>query len=84
MKCKVQQSGIEDQISPAYFNISLQEWKRLQGPIREKIEALVRRALNVEAEETSKEVEAHVSKFLKKSGKPGTSKASKTSSRASI
>jgi len=66
MKCKVQQSGIEDQISPAYFNISLQEWKRLQGPIREKIEALVRRALNVEAEETSKEVEAHVSKFLKK------------------
>ena len=66
MKCKVQQSGIEDQISPAYFNISLQEWKRLQGPIREKIEALVRRALNVEAEETSKEVEADVSKFLKK------------------
>jgi len=66
LKCKAQQTGIEEKLNPAYFNITIQEWKRLQAPIREKIEALVRRALSGGTEEASEKVEEHVSRFLKK------------------
>lgn len=66
LKCKAQQTGIEEKLNPAYFNITIQEWKKLQAPIREKIEALVRRALSGANETASEKVEEHVSRFLKK------------------
>lgn len=66
LKCKAQQTGIEDELNPAYFNISLDEWNRIQGPIRRKIEALVRKALGVERDAADVKLEEHVSKFLKK------------------
>lgn len=66
LKCKAQQTGIEDKLNPAYFNISLEEWNRIQAPIRRKIEALVRKALGVDGDATDKKLEEHVSKFLKK------------------
>lgn len=66
MKCKAQQTGIEDQLNPAYFNITLEEWNRIQMPIRHKIEALVRKALGLGHEDAGAKIEEHVSKFLKK------------------
>lgn len=66
MKCKAQQLGIEDQLNEGYFNISIEEWNRIQQPIRQKIDALVRKALGHQQGEASAKVEQHVSKFLKK------------------
>lgn len=72
LKCKAQQTGIEDQLNSAYFNISLEEWERIQLPIRQKIEALVRKALGLgdagagAGASASARIEEHVSKFLKK------------------
>jgi len=72
LKCKAQQQGIEDQLNPAYFNISLEEWTRIQKPIREKIDALVRKALGMEDDDIATDpdlkikIEQNISKFLKK------------------
>ena len=66
LKCKAQQTGIEEQLNPAYFNITLEEWNRIQQPIRQKIEALVRKALGLGNGDAGAKIEAHVSKFLKK------------------
>jgi hypothetical protein len=66
LKCKAQQLGIEEKINPAYFNISLEEWNRIQRPIRRKIEVLVRRALGITDGEAKLELEEHISKFLRK------------------
>ena len=72
LKCKAQQLGIEERLNPAYFNISLEEWNRIQKPIREKIDALVRKALGMEGDDDSTDpdlkikIEQNISKFLKK------------------
>jgi hypothetical protein len=64
LKSKAQQLGIEDRIHPNYFNISLDDWRRIQTPIREKISALVLKAVGGDADEDDPEIEEHVSKFL--------------------
>jgi hypothetical protein len=66
LKSKAQQLGIEDRIHPNYFNISLEDWRRIQAPIRKKISALVLRALGGDADEDDPVIEQHVSKFLSK------------------
>lgn len=72
LKCKAQQIGIEDQLNEAYFNITLEEWNRIQRPIREKIDALVRKALGMESnnanvsEDVAAKIDQNISKFLKK------------------
>lgn len=66
LKCKAQQTGIEEQLNPAYFNITLEEWNQIQAPIRQKIEALVRKALGLGSGDAGAKIEEHVSKFLKK------------------
>ncbi len=66
LKCKAQQLSIEEKINPAYFHITLEEWDRIQRPIREKIEALVRRALGITGNEAKQELEENISKFLRK------------------
>lgn len=72
LKCKAQQQGIEEQLNPAYFNISIDEWTRIQKPIREKIDALVRKALGMEKNDVTTDpdlkikIEENISKFLKK------------------
>ena len=68
LKCKAQQTGIEDQLNPAYFNITLEEWNRIQQPIRlKKSRRWCSKALGLrEREDAGAKIEAHVSKFLKK------------------
>tara|TARA_R110002110_G_scaffold414147_1_gene643207 strand:- start:70389 stop:71582 length:1194 start_codon:yes stop_codon:yes gene_type:complete len=72
LKCKAQQLGIEDKLNEAYFNISLEEWNRIQKPIRQKIDALVRKALGMADGEESPDpnvrakIDQNISKFLKK------------------
>jgi hypothetical protein len=66
LKSKAQQLSIEDRIHPNYFNISLEDWRRIQAPIRKKISALVLRALGGDADEDDPAIEQHVSKFLGK------------------
>jgi len=72
LKCKAQQLGIEEKLNPAYFNISIEEWNRIQKPIREKIDALVRKALGMDGQdaagnaELQAKIEENISKFLKK------------------
>lgn len=66
LKSKAQQLGIEDRIHPNYFNISLDDWRRIQAPIRQKISALVLKALGGEANMDDPAIEQHVSKFLAK------------------
>jgi hypothetical protein len=66
LKSKAQQLGIEDRIHPNYFNISLEDWRRIQTPIRAKISALVLKAIGGDADEDDPVIEQHVSKFLGK------------------
>lgn len=72
LKCKAQQLGIDGKLNEAYYNISLEEWNRIQKPIRQKIDALVRKALNMGAGEASADekvrlkIEQNISKFLRK------------------
>lgn len=66
LKSKAQQLGIEDRIHPNYFNISLDDWRRIQAPIRKKISALVLRAIGGDADEDDPVIDQHVSKFLGK------------------
>jgi hypothetical protein len=72
LKCKAQQLGIENKLNPAYYNITLEEWNRIQKPIRAKIDALVRKALGMEKgdvgvdPELNIKIEQNISKFLKK------------------
>ncbi len=66
LKSKAQQLGIEDRIHPSYFNISLDDWRRIQAPIRKKISDLVLRALGGDGDEDDPAIEQHVSKFLAK------------------
>jgi len=72
LKCKAQQLGIEEKVNDAYYNITLEEWNRIQKPIRQKIDALVRKALNmgddIESvdQKVRMKIEENISKFLKK------------------
>ncbi len=72
LKCKAQQQGIEENLNPTYFNISLEEWNRIQKPVREKIDALVRKALGMDGDATAADadmqnkIEENISKLLKK------------------
>ena len=72
LKCKAQQQGIEEHLNPAYFNISLEEWTRIQKPIRAKIDALVRKALGMDSGARAQDpdlrlkIEENISEFLKK------------------
>ena len=72
LKCKAQQLGIEDKLNEAYYNITLDEWNRIQKPIRLKIDALVRKALGMADGEQSADpsvrakIDHNISKFLKK------------------
>ena len=65
LKSKAQQLGIEDSIHPNFFNISLEDWNRIQAPIRQKISDLVLKAIG-EVNQNDPVIEQHVSKFLAK------------------
>ena len=72
LKCKAQQLGIDGKLNEAYYNITLEEWNRIQKPIRQKIDALVRKALGMEKGDPSIDpelnikIEQNISKFLRK------------------
>lgn len=72
LKCKAQRLGIEERLNPAYFSINLEEWNRIQKPIREKIDALVHKALGMEGDDEATDpdfkfkIEQNISRFLKK------------------
>jgi len=63
---KAMQLKVEGEINPAYFDLTHQEWTRFQAPIREKIDALVRRALGVSHNLRTLDIADHVTKFLDK------------------
>ncbi|MCZ6838576.1 MAG: hypothetical protein O7G13_04810, partial [Alphaproteobacteria bacterium] len=63
---KATQLDIEGEISPAYFNLTHEEWSTFQAPIREKIDALVRKALGVTHGLETSDIADHVSNFLDK------------------
>ncbi|MCZ6592047.1 MAG: hypothetical protein O7B98_13020 [Alphaproteobacteria bacterium] len=63
---KATQLDIEGEISPAYFNLTHEEWSTFQAPIREKIDALVRKALGVTHGLETLDIADHVSNFLDK------------------
>ena len=63
---KAMQLDIVEEINPAYFNLTQQEWAAFQAPIREKIDALVRKALGVTHGLETSDIANHVSKFLDK------------------
>jgi len=63
---KAMQIDVAGQINPAYFNLTQQEWKTFQTPIRDKIDALVRKALGVTHSLETSDIADHVSNFLDK------------------
>lgn len=63
---KALQMNVVNDISPAYFDLSQEEWSRFQAPIREKIDALVRKALGVSHKLKTMDISDHVSNFLDK------------------
>lgn len=69
LRCKAQQKSIEAQLNPLYFNITEAEWQRIQAPVRQKIDGLVRKAIGAgPADNEGKDaaIERHVSRFLTK------------------
>ncbi len=63
---KAMQMEIDDQINPAYFNLTEEEWSTFQAPIRDKIDALVRKALGISHSLETSDIATHVSNFLDK------------------
>ncbi len=63
---KAMQMEIEDDINPVYFNLTQEEWSTFQAPIRDKIDALVRKALGVTHNLETSDIAGHVSNFLDK------------------
>ena len=63
---KAMQLDVAGEISPAYFNLTHAEWVKFQAPIREKIDALVRKALGVTHNLETTDIADHVSNFLDK------------------
>ena len=63
---KAIQMHLDGQINPAYFDLTHEEWTRFQSPIREKIDALVRRALGVSHNLKTMNIADQVTKFLDK------------------
>lgn len=63
---KALQMEVADEIHPAYFNLTQDEWTAFQTPIREKIDALVRKALGVTHNLETSDIAAHVTNFLDK------------------
>lgn len=63
---KAMQLNIVGEISSAYFNLTQEEWAKFQAPIREKIDALVRKALGVSHNLKTVDISDHVTKFLDK------------------
>jgi len=70
LKNKAIRLGIDEYIHEDYFNISLDEWNKIQAPIRQKIKALVEKALGVGGDGAStprlSQIESHITKFLNK------------------
>lgn len=63
---KAMQMDVAGEINPAYFNLTPEEWSTFQAPIREKIDALVRKALGVTHSLETSDIAEHVSNFLDK------------------
>ncbi len=63
---KSTQLELEGEINPVYFNLTQEEWAAFQAPIREKIDALVRKALGVTHNLETSDIAHHVSNFLDK------------------
>jgi len=63
---KAMQLNVVGDISPAYFDLSQEEWAKFQTPIREKIDALVRKALGVNHKLKTLDISDHVTNFLDK------------------
>lgn len=63
---KATQMDLQDDIDPAYFNLTQEEWATFQAPIRRKIDALVRKALGVSHNLETADIAAYVTKFLDK------------------
>jgi hypothetical protein len=63
---KAMQMDIEGDINPVYFNLTQEEWSTFQAPIRDKIDALVRKALGVTHNLETSDIADHVSNFLDK------------------
>lgn len=63
---KAMQMNLLGEISPLYFDLSHEEWVKFQAPIREKIDALVRKALGVTHNLKTLDIADHVTKFLDK------------------
>ena len=63
---KATQLNLEGEINPAYFNLTQEEWSTFQAPIRDKIDALVRKALGVTHSLDTTDIAKHVTNFLDK------------------
>lgn len=63
---KALQLEVSDDIHPVYFNLTQEEWVTFQKPIREKIDALVRKALGVTHSLETSDIAHHVTNFLDK------------------
>ena len=63
---KAMQMGLDGKINPAYFNLTEDEWATFQTPIRDKIDALVRKALGVTHGLETTDIADHVTNFLDK------------------
>lgn len=63
---KALQLNVVGEISPVYFDLSPEEWSKFQAPIREKIDALVRKALGVSHNLKTMDIAGHVTNFLDK------------------
>ncbi|NNE82856.1 MAG: hypothetical protein HKN28_02685 [Alphaproteobacteria bacterium] len=63
---KAMQMDVAGEINPVYFNLTQEEWSTFQAPIREKIDALVRKALGVTHSLETSDIAEHVTNFLDK------------------
>jgi hypothetical protein len=63
---KATQLDVAGEINPAYFNLTQEEWSTFQAPIRDKIDALVRKALGVTHNLETTDIANHVTNFLDK------------------
>lgn len=63
---KASQMELDGEINPVYFNLTEEEWRTFQQPIREKIDALVRKALGVTHNLETSDIVDHVANFLDK------------------
>ncbi|MEX2616902.1 MAG: hypothetical protein WD767_12475 [Alphaproteobacteria bacterium] len=67
LRSKSEQLDMEDRFHERYLAITQDEWEKIRGPIREKINKLVTRALgSLDKSGDSRVREAHVERFLMK------------------